>query len=70
MKIYKLIAIFASLSLVSTIVFSSVNNIYATESIHIVSTHSHFDQFGNPIPNKPSNEPFPFNFQTLILRHK
>ena len=65
MKNYKLIAIFASVSLVSIIIFSSINNIYATESIHIVSTRSHFDQFGNPIPNKPSYEPFPFNFQTL-----
>ena len=60
MKIYKLIVLFASVSLVSTIVFSSINNIYATESIHIVSTRSHFDQFGSPIPNKPSYEPFSF----------
>ncbi|HET9808027.1 MAG TPA: alpha/beta hydrolase [Nitrososphaeraceae archaeon] len=66
MKIHKLIAIFASLSLVSTILFSLINNIYATtESIPIVSTRSHFDHFGNPIPNKPSYEPFPFDFQTL-----
>jgi len=63
MKIFKLIAIFALISLVSIIIFSSINNIYATESIHIVSTRGHFDQFGTPIPNKPFYEPF--NFQTL-----
>ena len=63
MKIFKLIAIFALVSLVSIIIFSSINNIYATESIHIVSTRGHFDQFGTPNPNKPFYEPF--NFQTL-----
>jgi hypothetical protein len=63
MKIYKLSAIFTSVSLVAIIIFSSINNIYATESIHIISTRSHFDQFGNSIPNKPFYEHF--DFQTL-----
>ncbi len=60
-----LIVIFVYLTLISTIVFSSINNISATESINIISTRSHFDQFGNPTLNKPSYEPFPFDFQSL-----
>ncbi len=42
--------------------FYSTNSLVWAEGIHIVSTRNHFDQLGNAIPNKPSYEPFPFDF--------
>ena len=66
MKFFKLIAIIAFFSLILTITSLSLNNISATtELTHIISTRGHFDQFGNPLPTKPSYEPFPFDFQTF-----
>jgi hypothetical protein len=66
MSAYKLVSIFFSLALVSTIILSSsANNLVRAESIHIVSTRNHFDHFGNLIDNKPPYEPFPFNFQNV-----
>ena len=65
MYTYKLISIFSFLALISTIVLSSSNSLAWAEPVHIISTRNHFDQFGNPIPGRPSYEPFPFDFQSL-----
>jgi|SRR5215212_2158550 len=65
MNIYKLIIVFASLALILTIASSSTNSLAWAEPIHIISTRNHFDQFGNLIPNRPSYEPFPFDFGSM-----
>jgi hypothetical protein len=44
---------------------SSTNSLAWAEPIHIISTRNHFDGFGNLISNKPSYEPFPFNFESI-----
>src|SRR5215207_2344431 len=66
MNTYKLVSVFVSLALIlTTVLVSSTNSLAWAEPIHIISTRNHFDGFGNLISNKPSYEPFPFNFESI-----
>jgi hypothetical protein len=68
MNTYRLAYIFLPLVLILilTMVFSLFTISPArAELIHIISTRDHFDEFGNLKSNKPSYEPFPFNFGSI-----
>jgi hypothetical protein len=60
-----LASIFAFLVLISIIILSSEKSLAQAEPIQIISTRNHFDQFGNPLSNRLSYEPSPFDFQSL-----
>ena len=64
MNTYSLIFGIALFVLFLTIIsyYYSTNSLVWAEGAHIVSTRNHFNQLGNAIPNKPSYEPFPFDF--------
>jgi len=66
MNCYRLVPVFAYLGFMITITwyFSTIGPAWG-EEIHVISTRSHFDQIGNPIPSKPSYEPFPFDFGSI-----
>jgi hypothetical protein len=67
MNTYSLIFGIALFVLSLTIIsyYYSTNSLVWAEGAHIVSTRNHFNQLGNAIPNKPSYEPFPFDFGNI-----
>ena len=60
-----LASIFAFLVLISIIILSSEKSLAQAEPIQIISTRNHFNKFGNPLSNRLSYEPSPFDFQSL-----
>ena len=66
MNCYRLVPVFAYLGFMITITlyFSTIGSAWG-EEVRVISTRSHFDQIGNPIPSKPSYEPFPFDFGSI-----
>jgi len=77
MNCYGLIPVLAYLGFMITITwyFYTIGPTWG-EEVHVISTRSHFDQIGNPIPSKPPYERFPFDFgnigcsqETIIYVH-
>jgi len=77
MNCYGLIPVLAYLGFMITITwyFSTIGPTWG-EEVRVISTRSHFDQIGNPIPSKPPYERFPFDFgnigcsqETIIYVH-